>query len=156
MPIVACQSSGPGETQPGTGGAVDASSTTGGGGSRGTGGQTSGTGGAAPGGTSGGIGGNVATGGSTGTGTGGGGGSAGMASGGETGSGGSPAGNPWITFDPGAVISRSNIVLGSANATATQFMPVGNGTLGAAVWAAGGFTAQLNRFDTFPDRKSPG
>jgi hypothetical protein len=35
-------------------------------------------------------------------------------------------------------------------------MPVGNGTLGAAVWAAGGFTAQLNRTDTFPDRKSPG
>ncbi|HEU5107536.1 MAG TPA: hypothetical protein VFT95_03075, partial [Micromonosporaceae bacterium] len=35
-------------------------------------------------------------------------------------------------------------------------MALGNGTLGAAVWAAGGFTAQLNRNDTFPDRKSPG
>ncbi|MEV6012356.1 hypothetical protein AB0M29_36830 [Streptomyces sp. NPDC051976] len=35
-------------------------------------------------------------------------------------------------------------------------MPLGNGTLGAAVWAANGFTAQLNRSDTFPDRKSPG
>jgi len=35
-------------------------------------------------------------------------------------------------------------------------MPIGNGTLGAAVWAANGFTAQLNRNDTFPDRKSPG
>ncbi|WP_158973333.1 ricin-type beta-trefoil lectin domain protein [Streptomyces griseus] len=35
-------------------------------------------------------------------------------------------------------------------------MPLGNGTLGAAVWAAGGFTAQLNRSDTFPQRKSPG
>jgi hypothetical protein len=35
-------------------------------------------------------------------------------------------------------------------------MPLGNGQLGAAVWAAGGFTAQLNRVDTLPDRKSPG
>ena len=35
-------------------------------------------------------------------------------------------------------------------------MPLGNGTLGAAVWAANGFTAQLNRADTMPDRKSPG
>jgi len=38
----------------------------------------------------------------------------------------------------------------------TDSMPLGNGSLGAAVWAAGGFTAQLNRDDTFPDRKSPG
>jgi hypothetical protein len=35
-------------------------------------------------------------------------------------------------------------------------MPLGNGTLGAAVWAANGFIARLNRIDTFPDRKSTG
>jgi hypothetical protein len=33
---------------------------------------------------------------------------------------------------------------------------VGNGKLGVAVWAASGLTAQLNRVDTFPKRKSPG
>src|SRR5581483_6015737 len=33
---------------------------------------------------------------------------------------------------------------------------LGNGTLGAAVWAANGLTAQLNRADTLPARKSPG
>jgi hypothetical protein len=54
------------------------------------------------------------------------------------------------------VVQRSNIVLTKPNADPTQFMPVGNGTLGAAVWAADGLTAQLNRWDTFPDRKSPG
>jgi hypothetical protein len=54
------------------------------------------------------------------------------------------------------VVRRSNIVLGKANMDPTQFMPVGNGTLGAAVWAANGLTAQVNRWDTFPDRKSPG
>ena len=35
-------------------------------------------------------------------------------------------------------------------------MPIGNGNLGAAVWAANGFTAQLNRADTMPNRLSPG
>ncbi|MFC4499265.1 MULTISPECIES: hypothetical protein [Streptomyces] len=35
-------------------------------------------------------------------------------------------------------------------------VPLGNGRLGAAAWAANGFTAQLYRDDTFPDRKSPG
>jgi hypothetical protein len=35
-------------------------------------------------------------------------------------------------------------------------MPLGNGNLGVAAWAANGFTAQLNRNDTFPDRRSPG
>jgi hypothetical protein len=37
-----------------------------------------------------------------------------------------------------------------------QFVPLGNGGLGAAVWAAGGFAAQLSRAETFPDRGSPG
>ncbi|MGC4093864.1 MAG: hypothetical protein QM756_39360 [Polyangiaceae bacterium] len=53
-------------------------------------------------------------------------------------------------------MSRSNIVLAHANSSATQLMPVGNGNLGAAVWAANGFTAQLNRADTMPNRLSPG
>ncbi|HEY4850494.1 MAG TPA: hypothetical protein VII22_06845 [Streptosporangiaceae bacterium] len=55
------------------------------------------------------------------------------------------------------VVSRSDIVLGQPNYAPAQYMPLGNGRLAAAVWAAGGFTAQLNRAsDTFPDRKSPG
>ena len=64
--------------------------------------------------------------------------------------------NPWITYDVANVVARSNIVLKSANTTPIQFMPVGNGSFAAAVWAASGFTAQLNRGDAFPDRKSPG
>lgn len=62
------------------------------------------------------------------------------------------------TFDvdtPG-VVRRSDIVLSHANTSASQFVPLGNGTLGVGAWAADGFTAQLNRNDTFPDRKSPG
>ncbi|WP_181805412.1 RICIN domain-containing protein [Streptomyces shenzhenensis] len=51
---------------------------------------------------------------------------------------------------------RSDVVLNRPNTTQSQFMPLGNGTLGAAVWASGGLTAQLNRSDTYPDRKSPG
>jgi hypothetical protein len=54
------------------------------------------------------------------------------------------------------VVRRSDIVLGAPNTQPTQSLPLGNGSLGAAVWAASGFTAQLNRDDTFPDRKSPG
>ncbi|MBS2966994.1 putative Ig domain-containing protein, partial [Actinocrinis puniceicyclus] len=56
----------------------------------------------------------------------------------------------------GGVVSRSNIVLGKANTGATQFLPLGNGSLGVAEWAANGFTAQLNRSDTMPNRLSPG
>jgi hypothetical protein len=54
------------------------------------------------------------------------------------------------------LVSRSNVVLLHANSDPTQLMPIGNGGLGAAVWAAGGFTAQLNRADTMPNRNSPG
>lgn len=54
------------------------------------------------------------------------------------------------------LVRRSDVVLGRPNSGQSQFMPLGNGTLGASVWAAGGFTAQLNRSDTFPGRKSPG
>ncbi|MEE4542631.1 hypothetical protein V2S66_11715 [Streptomyces sp. V4-01] len=54
------------------------------------------------------------------------------------------------------VIRRSDIVLGKANTAAAQSLPLGNGSLGVAAWGAGGFTAQLNRADTLPGRKSPG
>jgi len=55
-----------------------------------------------------------------------------------------------------AVIGRSSIVLEKPNLEPTQAMPLGNGRLGVAVWSANGFTAQLNRNDTLPDRLSPG
>jgi hypothetical protein len=54
------------------------------------------------------------------------------------------------------LVRRSDVVLGAPNALPAQAMPLGNGVLGAAVWAAGGFTAQLNRSDTQPLRLSPG
>ena len=56
----------------------------------------------------------------------------------------------------GGIVSRSNVVIGKANTSATQFLPLGNGSLGVAAWAANGFTAQLNRSDTMPNRLSPG
>ena len=58
--------------------------------------------------------------------------------------------------DTQAVISRSDIVLGRPNLDRTEAMPLGNGRLGVAVWSADGFTAQLNRNDTLPDRLSSG
>ncbi|MFF7196915.1 hypothetical protein ACFZAM_24825 [Streptomyces sp. NPDC008079] len=64
--------------------------------------------------------------------------------------------NGGFHVDTPNVIRRSNIVLGSPNTAAAQSLPLGNGSLGAAAWAAGGFTAQLNRADTLPGRKSPG
>jgi alpha-L-fucosidase 2 len=54
------------------------------------------------------------------------------------------------------VLHRSNIFLGRPNTDASEAMPLGNGRLGAAVWAACGLTAQLNRADTLPNRLSPG
>jgi hypothetical protein len=64
--------------------------------------------------------------------------------------------NGAFVVDTPNLVHRSDVVLGRANTAATESMPLGNGQLGAAVWAAGGFTAQLNRTDTFPDRRSPG
>ena len=61
-----------------------------------------------------------------------------------------------FSMDTANVVRSSNIVLTKPNALPQQFMPLGNGTLGVAEWAAQGFTAQLNRTDTLPDRKSPG
>jgi len=56
----------------------------------------------------------------------------------------------------GGIVSRSNVVIGRPNTATTQFLPLGNGSLGVAAWAASGFTAQLNRSDTMPNRLSPG
>jgi hypothetical protein len=62
-----------------------------------------------------------------------------------------------FNVDVANVVRQSNIVLASANTGVLDMMPLGNGRLGAAVWAANGFTAQLNRAaDTFPARKSQG
>ena len=56
----------------------------------------------------------------------------------------------------GGIVSRSDVALGEPNTTDTQSLPLGNGSLGVAAWAANGFTAQLNRSDTMPYRLSPG
>jgi hypothetical protein len=64
--------------------------------------------------------------------------------------------NGAFNLDRPNLVRRSNIVLGSPNMQAQQSMPLGNGSLGLAAWAANGFTAQLNRSDTLPDRRSAG
>ncbi len=61
-----------------------------------------------------------------------------------------------FTMDTPNVVRRANIVLGQPNVAPKDSMALGNGTLGIAAWAANGFTAQLNRADTFPDRKAVG
>ena len=64
--------------------------------------------------------------------------------------------NGAFSMNVGGVVSRSDVVLGEPDTAATQSLPLGNGSLGVAAWAAGGFTAQLNRSDTMPYRLSPG
>jgi hypothetical protein len=61
-----------------------------------------------------------------------------------------------FNLNPDGVVSRDDIVLGQPNVNPTASIPLGNGSLAAAAWAANGFTAQLNRSDTMPSRKSPG
>jgi hypothetical protein len=61
-----------------------------------------------------------------------------------------------FTMDTPNVVRRANVVLAKANTAPQQFMALGDGALGMAVWAANGFTAQLNRTDTFPNRKAVG
>jgi alpha-L-fucosidase 2 len=61
-----------------------------------------------------------------------------------------------FVVDTAALLSRSDIVLTQPNSLPEQAMPMGNGRLGAAIWSADGFTAQLNRADTLPRRDSPG
>jgi len=64
--------------------------------------------------------------------------------------------NGAFSVDTGGVVGRSDVVLGQPNTAAAQSLPLGNGSLGVAAWAANGFTAQLNRSDTMPYRLSPG
>jgi hypothetical protein len=64
--------------------------------------------------------------------------------------------NGAFSVSPAGVVSRSDIVLGKPNTAGAQSLPLGNGSLGVAAWAANGFTAQLNRSDTMPYRLSPG
>jgi hypothetical protein len=74
-------------------------------------------------------------------------------------SGGADAGPPItsvFSIDTPNVVRRANLVLTTANVTPQESMALGNGTLGVAAWAANGLTAQLNRADTFPDRKALG
>jgi glycosyl hydrolase family 95 len=54
------------------------------------------------------------------------------------------------------VVRRSNIVLDRPPIRPADSMPLGNGVMGTAVWAENGFTAQLERTDTFPTHRSPG
>jgi hypothetical protein len=58
--------------------------------------------------------------------------------------------------DVEAAVSRSDIFVGQPSIRPLQAMPLGNGRLGVAVWAADGLTLQLNRIDTLPGRLSPG
>ena len=58
--------------------------------------------------------------------------------------------------DAQGIVRRSDIILRRPNTMTQEAMPLGNGTLGAAVWAEDGFTAQFNRADTFPLRLSAG
>jgi len=64
--------------------------------------------------------------------------------------------NGAFSENTGGVVSRSDVVLGEPDSAAVQSLPQGNGSLGVAEWAANGFTAQLNRSDTMPNRLSPG
>lgn len=59
-------------------------------------------------------------------------------------------------IDRRSVVGRSDIVLERPNAMPSEAMPLGNGRLGAAVWAEDGLTVQVNRGDTWPARVSPG
>lgn len=63
--------------------------------------------------------------------------------------------NAWHVNTPDAV-RHDNIVLTASPTLGRYSMPVGNGSAGAAVWGQNGFTAQLNRVDTMPDRRSAG
>jgi hypothetical protein len=63
--------------------------------------------------------------------------------------------NGRFRLDVPGVPHRSDIFLSRPNTQAAEAMALGNGRLGVAVWAADGFTAQLTRADTLPDRLSP-
>src|ERR1700723_2219554 len=64
--------------------------------------------------------------------------------------------NGAFSENTGGVVSRSDVFLGQPNTSDSESLPLGNGSLGVAEWGAGGFTPQLNRSDTMPNRCSPG
>jgi len=64
--------------------------------------------------------------------------------------------NGALQADPAGLVSRSDLVQEGPAWRTYQAMPLGNGVLGAAVWAEKGYTAQLNRVDTLPELKSAG
>ena len=64
--------------------------------------------------------------------------------------------NGAFSVNAAGAVSRSDVVLGQPNKADSQSLPLGNGSLGVAAWAANGLTAQLNRSDTMPSRLSPG
>lgn len=55
-----------------------------------------------------------------------------------------------------STVARADIFVGQPNILPRQAMPLGNGRLGVAIWAADGLTLQLNRAETLPGRLSPG
>src|SRR5690349_2971256 len=54
------------------------------------------------------------------------------------------------------VAKRPNIAIASPPRQPARLMPLATGQMGAAGWAANGFTAQINRTDPWPTRRSPG
>jgi alpha-L-fucosidase 2 len=61
-----------------------------------------------------------------------------------------------LPAQPYVLAQQAAIVLERSNTSPREAMPLGNGSLGAAVWSQDGLTIQLNRADTLPGRKSPG
>jgi alpha-L-fucosidase 2 len=61
-----------------------------------------------------------------------------------------------FNLDPKQVVGRSDVILLRPGRQREDAMPLGNGRLGIGVWSEDGYTAQLNREDTFPKRLSPG
>lgn len=68
----------------------------------------------------------------------------------------SGGGNGEFDVDVPNLVRSQDIVLDAPPLQGKQSMPLGNGSFGAPVWAQDGFTAQLNRDDTMPGRKSAG
>ena len=77
--------------------------------------------------------------------------SAGIAAviGGATGAAAATVTTAWLngafSENTGGVVSRSDIVLGQPNTADTQSLPLGNGSLGVAAWAAGQQTLTVDQ-----------
>src|ERR1700721_4309794 len=53
--------------------------------------------------------------------------------------------NGAFSENTGGVVSRSDVFLGQPNTADSQSLPLGNGSLGVAAWAAGGLNAPMDR-----------